>query len=184
MLLQVGPRILAGPVGDGVDPDEALAAVLQLRLGDDRRVLAGPRRVPPHRGHPGVVATEGAGEGHHLVELATHLGIAFVQPRAERLGLPVHRVVAGQVDHVQVEPFREPGLEGERFREMEPGLKEQDGDVPADPDGHVDQARALELEGRGDGDAVQPGILQRPPHDLLRGGLLEPGVEVPDEVFG
>ncbi len=56
-------------------------------------------------------------------------GIAFEQARTHHLGLPLDRVLADQVDHVEPEPLGQLLLERERLRELVAGLQEQDRDV-------------------------------------------------------
>ena len=91
-------------------------------------------------------------------------------------------MIAGQVDDVQAELLGELLLEREGLGEVEPGLEEQDRDVGPDLDGHVDDARPLALEGRGHGDALEPGAGERPLEDLLGRGVLEPFVQL-DQLF-
>jgi len=106
--------------------------------------------------------------GRTLLMSAASVGVALVEPRPERPGLRLDRVVAHKIDHVQTQPLREPGLEREGLGEMETRLQEQDGDVGSDLRRHVHHAGAFSLEGRGERDPGQRRLLERPADDLAR----------------
>jgi hypothetical protein len=93
-------------------------------------------------------------------------------------------VLADELADVEAQPFRQLRLEREGLGEVEAGLQEQDRDVRADLDRHVHHARPLGLEGRGDRDALQPRVLERPTDDLARVRGLEPVVERVDLALG
>src|SRR5205085_10156657 len=54
----------------------------------------------------------------------------------------------------------------------------------ANADRHVDEGGPFGLERGCDGDSVEPGVLQRPAHDLLGTLALESGVQLIEDVFG
>ena len=67
---------------------------------------------------------------------------------------------------------------------METGLEEQHGGVRPDLNCHVEEGRTLSLERGRNGDPIESGVIERPPHDLLRALGLEPDVQIPDEILG
>ncbi len=69
------------------------------RVGDESR-----RNAVTHASRPRSAASIGS----HLVDVAAPLRIALVQAGTERLALRRRRVLAGELDHVQVQELGQP----------------------------------------------------------------------------
>ena len=102
----------------------------------------------------------------------------------ERLPLRVGRVLAGQLDDIEVQELGQPALERERLGEVVPGFQEQHRHVRPDPRRHVHHAGPLGLERGGERELAQAGLLERPAHDLAGVRRFETGVERAERFVG